>query len=88
MRCTGQLSPHTHTHTAHIFTHSHILLAHALLFSLAEVVAEVVVARWFGDDRRTVWDGNVFEVQKTELNLHREEDLQLAAHGFTAHLPA
>lgn len=80
------------THTTYIYTFTHPSStpanAHTLLFSLAEVVAEVVVARWFGDDRRTVWDGNVLEVQKAELNLHREEDLQLAAHGFTTHLPA
>lgn len=69
---------HTHTHSR-IFTHSHTD-AHALLLRLAEVVAEVVVARWFGDDWRVVWDGDVLQVQETELNLHGEEDLQLAAH--------
>lgn len=80
---------HTYTHT-YIFTHSHILVAlqRTLLLSLAEVVTEVVVARWFGDDRRAVRDGDVLEVQETELDLHGEEDLQLAAHGFTTHLPA
>lgn len=93
--CTGQLSLHTHTHT-HIFTHSHTLAAlqppppcnALLLLRLAEVVAEVVVARWFGDDRRAVRDGDILQVQEAELDLHGEEDLQLAAHGFTAHLPA
>jgi len=73
------------THT-HIFTHSRVPVA--LLLRLAEVVAEVVVARRFGDDRRDVGDGNVRKVQEAELNLHREQDLQLAAHRFTTHLPA
>ncbi|TNN68247.1 hypothetical protein EYF80_021569 [Liparis tanakae] len=56
--------------------------------SIHQLVAEVVVARRFGDDRRDVGDGNVRKVQEAELNLHREQDLQLAAHRFTAHLPA
>lgn len=60
--CTGQITPRTHvlfqTHT-HIFTHSHM---HALLLSLAEVVAEVEVARRFGDDRGAVGYGNILQV--------------------------
>lgn len=60
----------------------------SLLLSLAEVVAEVEVARWFGDDRGAVWDGHVFQVQEAELDFHREEDLQLAVHGLAAHLPS
>lgn len=90
--CTGQLSLHSHSHT-HTYLHIHTPSLHfspcnALLLRLAEVVAEVVVARRFGDDWRAVWDGNVLQVQEAELDLHGEEDLQLAAHGFTAHLPA
>ena len=88
--CTGQFSPHTHTHThTHLlYTHTYIYLhIHTLLLRLAEVVAEVVVARRFGDDRRAVGDGNVLQVQEAELNLHGEQDLQLAAHGLAAHLP-
>lgn len=91
--CTRQLSPRTQTHT-HTLTHTDIYTftshtgAHTLLLRLAEVVAEVVVARWFGDDWRVVWDGDVLQVQEAELNLHGEEDLQLAAHRFTCHLAA
>lgn len=59
-----------------------------LLLRLAEVIAEVVVARWFGDNGGALWDGYVLQVQEAELNLHRQEDLQLAAHGLTAHVPA
>ncbi len=59
-----------------------------LLLSLTEVVAEIVVAWWFGDHWCAVGNGNVFEVQEAKLNFHREEDLQLTAHGFTAHLSA
>lgn len=82
----------THTHSRSKITYSHFLgalsvTAHASLLGLAEVVAEVVVAGWFGDDRCTVRNGNVLQIQEAELNLHREEDLQLTAHGLTAHLP-
>lgn len=81
-------SPHTH-----IFTHSHTLAAvqpihMMLLLSVAEVIAEVVVARRFGDGWSIVWDRNVLEIKETELDFHREEDLQLTAHGFAIHLPA
>lgn len=74
----------SHTHNF-FFTLSHVLVAlqpnaHTLLLRLAEVVAEVVVARRFGDGRRALGDGNVLQVQEAELNLHREQDLQLAAH--------
>lgn len=99
--CTGQLSPHTlllsqtytHTHKhalthIYIYTFIHPANAYTLLLGLAEVVAEVVVARWFGYDRRAVGDRDVLEVQEAELDLHRKEDLQLTAHGFTTHLPA
>lgn len=92
--CTDQTSPHTRTDT-HIFTHPHIPVStcahthsHTLLLSLAEVVAEVVVARRFGDDGRGVGDGDVLQVQEAELDLHGEEDLQLAAHRLAAHLAA
>lgn len=81
----------THTHTyIYTFTRSSCTPAnaHTLLLRLAEVVAEVVVARWFGDDWRSVGDGDILKVQEAELNLHREQDIQLAAHGFTTHLPA
>lgn len=46
-----------------------------LLFGLAEVVAEVEVAGWFGDRRCRVWDRDVFQVQEAELDFHREENL-------------
>lgn len=82
---------HVDTHI-YIYTFTHPSCtpadAHALLLSLTEVIAEVVVARWFWDDWRALGNGNVLEVQEAELNLHRQEDLQLAAHGFTAHLSA
>lgn len=60
----------------------------SLLLRLAEVVAEVEVARWFGDDRGAVWDGHVLQVQEAELDFHGEEDLQLAVHGLAAHVPS
>lgn len=86
----------THTYIRYIyiyvyiytFSHPSCTCPNTLLLSLAEVVAEVVVARRFGNDGRAVGDGDVLKVQEAELNLHREEDLQLAAHGFTTHLPA
>lgn len=58
------------------------------MLSLAEVVAEVIIAWRFWDDWGTVRYRNVFEVQEAEFNLHRQQDFQLAAHGFAAHLPA
>lgn len=73
--------------------HTHYLHVHAspgsaaLLLRLAEVVAEVVVAGRFGNDGSAVGNGNVLQVQEAELYLHRQEDLQLAAHGLAAHLP-
>lgn len=76
----------------HIYTITHgnnpPACAYTLLLSVAEVVAEIEVAWRFGDSRRIVWYGYVLQVQEPQLNLHREEDLQLAAHGFTAHLSA
>lgn len=59
-----------------------------LLLIVAEVIAEVVVARRFGDGWSTVRDRNVLEIKETELDFHREEDLQLTAHVFAIHLPA
>lgn len=78
-------------HTSHSrkkYLHIHTPVTHCLLLCLAEVVAEVVVARRFGDDRRAVRDGDVLQVQEAELDLHGEEDLQLAAHGLAGHLAA
>lgn len=77
-----------HTNMPYLHSHSSWLrpLA-ALLLRLAEVVAEVVVARRFGNGGSAVRDGNVLQVQEAELDLHGQEDLQLAAHGFAAHLP-
>lgn len=46
-----------------------------LLFSLAEVVAEVEVAGRFGDWRGRVWDRDIFQVQEAELDFHRKENL-------------
>lgn len=81
-------SPHTQ-----IFTQSHtpaaVQLIHMmLLLSVAEVIAEVVVAWRFGDGWSTVWDRNVLKIEETELDFHGEEDLQLTAHGLAIHLPA
>lgn len=59
-----------------------------LLLCLAEVIAEVEVARWFGNDWSAVWDGHILQVQEAELNFHGEEDLQLAVHGLAAHVPS
>lgn len=46
-----------------------------LLFSLAEVVAEVEVAGRFGDWWGRVWNRDIFQVQEAELDFHREENL-------------
>lgn len=77
---------------AHIYTVTHLryvtVCASYLLLGVAEVIAEVVVAWQFGNDWGVVRYGDVLEVQEAELNLHREENLQLAAHGFTTHVPA
>lgn len=51
------------------------LMGLVLLFSLAEVVAEVEVAGWFGDWRGRVWDRDIFQIQEAELDFHREENL-------------
>lgn len=51
------------------------LMGLVLLFSLAEVVAEVEVAGRFGDWRGRVWDRDVFQVQEAELDFHRKENL-------------
>lgn len=75
-KCTNAhvRSPHTLTNT-HIYT-----FTLPLLLRLAEVVAEVVIARRFRDDGSSVRDRNVLQVQEAELNLHGEEDVQLAVH--------
>lgn len=86
-----QTHTNTHTHTyIYTVTHpSHIQpCAPTLLLSVAEVIAEVVVAWRFGDNWRIVRYGDILQVQEAQLNLHREEDLQLTAHGFTTHVPA
>lgn len=85
---TGQRSTHTHAHTVLFQTRCYSVSVRPLLLRLAEVVAEVVVARRFRDDGGTVRDGNVLQVQEAEFNLHGEEDLQLASHRLTAHVPA
>lgn len=79
---------HTHSraHT-HTYLHTHALLR-SLLLRLAEVVAEVEVAGWLGDERGALRDGHVLQVQEAELDFHGEEDLQLAVHGLAAHLPS
>lgn len=59
-----------------------------LLLGLAEVVAEVEVAGGVGHGGGLVGDGHVLQVQQTQLDLHGEQDLQLAAHALAAHVPA
>lgn len=57
-----------------------------LLFGLAKVVAEVKVAGRFGNGRGRVWDRHVLQIQEAELDFHRKENVQFAAHAFAAHL--
>lgn len=88
-RTHARTRAHTRAKKKYLHIHTPIThTTHALLLRLTEVVAEVVVAGRFGDDRRAVRDGNVLQVQEAELDLHGEEDLQLAAHGLARHLAA